>query len=67
METVTITISIFRTLDGRHTCRLDSDNQCIFLGFRKFGCVPVCMKGEQNDLHEYEDTYIKPNCDLVKE
>lgn len=40
-----IAIPIYRNRHGWFTCRLSSESSCPFLGFRKFGQVPVCMKG----------------------
>lgn len=56
-------LMVYYTDDGKRTCRLDQNRQCKYLGFRKFGQIPVCMLGEQQDL-EYIDErgYIKPIC-----
>lgn len=68
MEIAALLIPIYYTKDGCHTCRLDSERQCPFLGFRHFGQVPVCMKGEQHDLCNIGLDglgFIEPDCDLA--
>ena len=69
METIKMEIKIYRNRHGWHTCRLNSSEQCQFLGFRKFGQVPVCMKGEQHDLDFYNSdplAFIEPDCGFVE-
>lgn len=68
MEVANITMPIHRNRHGWHTCRLDAENQCQFLGFRKFGQVPVCMKGKQHDIDFYNSdpvAFIEPDCGLA--
>ena len=69
MEKARIEFDIFRTPDGRHTCMTGIKEMCFFLGFRKLGSIPVCMKGEDIDLGYYNNDYtdwIEPSCGLVE-
>lgn len=69
MEEAHICIPILRNRHGWHTCQLIQAEKCQFLGFRKFGQIPVCMKGTQHDLDFYNgDTlaYIEPDCGLAE-
>jgi hypothetical protein len=67
IEIKQIPVIINRNEQGDFVCRLNVEHQCQFLGFRKFGQVPVCMKGEQHDLNSYKNKdYIEPDCNLAE-
>jgi hypothetical protein len=68
-EEAIIHVPIYRNRFGWHVCRLDNDHQCRFLGYRKFGQIPVCMFGENHDLSPYNGddlAYTEPDCGLVQ-
>jgi hypothetical protein len=69
IEGVNIFVRIHRTPKGDFTCMLSETKKCQFLGFRKFGQVPVCMKGEQHDLNFINDDpfdNIRHDCGLAE-
>lgn len=69
MDGVYIFVPIFRNKHGWFTCQISPTEKCPFLGFRKFGQIPVCMKGPRHDLGFYNsDTlgYIEPDCGLAE-
>jgi len=69
-ETRTIEVKVYRTPDGKPTCRRNN-HACKFLNYAKFGTIPVCMSVDvPRDLMYYEhEVFTKPhaNCELWKD
>jgi len=49
-----ITVIVYKTPDGRPTCRLSETERCRFLSVdNTFSFFPICMFGEQKSLSYY--------------
>ena len=69
VEGTNIFVPIYRNKHGWFTCQISKTEKCQFLGFRKFGQIPVCMKGNQSDLDYYNGdplAFIEPKCGLAE-
>ena len=53
-------VTVFFTERGDHVCRLSATEDCVFLGFRKFGKRPVCMHGAEIKLRRDREDWIIP-------
>ena len=62
--TVSITVERYRTADGRPTCRVDAQHQCMFL-MLQYGLIPICTFGQNKKLETYNDDLeesLRPDC-----